>query len=375
MQDSHDETMLLLRLMGLEDEVRVEAGATHAMPDESTPVDSPGARLIIEEAMKDDDRPLHIAFYGPVTDMASALLLEPKIEDRGIRVIWIGGGNWPNGGREYNLSNDIHAANVVMKSNLEVWQVPRSTYRSMGVGYAELIEKVYPQGEIGKYLIEQLLEHNAGTRPEMEYRSLGDSPCIGIILDPECGQFSWRPAPTFDQQMHYIHSGQYRPIRVYENVNTRFIHEDLFAKLAQFIRRGSKLRSSMEPRTAGINYTWRWTGGTRNRAYAKSCRLLARQKGMEMEKQTIRQSAIVPRVIILTDFPPINVIPGSTFKEGEPREMYSDPDDVQSMIRLLLYTNDLEIEGLVASAGSLANVAEKRIFWTYWICMSRFSRT
>ena len=154
---------------------------------------------------------------------------------------WIGGGAWPSGGREYNLSNDIHAANVVMKSSLEVWQVPRNTYRTMGVTYAELIEKVYPQGAIGKYLVEQLLVHNAKTRPEMEYRSLGDSPCIGIIMDPECGHFAWRPAPTFDQQMHYIHTGQYRPIRVYENVNTRFIYEDFFAKLAQFIRRGSRL--------------------------------------------------------------------------------------------------------------------------------------
>lgn len=241
MQDSHDETMLLLRLMGLENDVRVEDGATHAMPDEFTPVDSPGARLIIEEAMKNDERPLHVAFYGPVTEMASALLLKPEIEKRNIRVIWIGGGAWPNGGREYNLSNDIHAANVIMKSNLEVWQVPRSTYRTMSVGYAELIEKVYPQGEIGKYLIEQLLEHNAKTRASMEYRSLGDSPCIGIILDPESGKFSWRPAPIFDEQMHYIHSGKYRPIRVYENVNTRFIHEDLFVKLAQFIRRGSRI--------------------------------------------------------------------------------------------------------------------------------------
>ncbi|MAU13869.1 MAG: nucleoside hydrolase [Anaerolineaceae bacterium] len=241
LQDSHDETMLLLSLMGLEEEVRVEDGATHAMPDESTPVDSPGARLIIDEAMKEDDRPLHIAFYGPVTDISSALLLEPEIENRGIRVVWIGGGEWPSGGREYNLSNDIHAANVLMKSNLEVWQVPRSTYRTMGVTYAELIEKVYPQGEIGKYLVEQLLEFNAKTNPHMEYRSLGDSPCIGIIMDPECGRWSWRPAPTFDMQMHYIHTGQYRPIRVYDNVNTRFIHEDFFAKLAQFIRRGSKL--------------------------------------------------------------------------------------------------------------------------------------
>lgn len=241
MQDSHDETMLILRLMGLEDQIRVEAGATHAIPDEATPVDSPGARLIIAEAMKDDNRPLHVAFYGPLTDMASALLLEPRIAKRNIRVLWIGGGAWPSGGREYNLSNDIDAANVIMKSDLEVWQIPRSTYRTMSVGYAELIEKMYTQGAIGKYLIDQLIEHNARTRPEMEYRSLGDSPCIGIIMDPECGKFAWQPAPTFDQQMHYLHTGQYRPIRVYENVNTRFIHEDLFAKLAQFIRRGSRL--------------------------------------------------------------------------------------------------------------------------------------
>ena len=86
LQESHDETVKLLRLMDLEGEVRVDDGATGAIPDESTPVDSPGARLIIDEAMKDDPRPLHIAFYGPLTDMASALLIEPKIQGRGVRV-------------------------------------------------------------------------------------------------------------------------------------------------------------------------------------------------------------------------------------------------------------------------------------------------
>ncbi|MFC1959660.1 DUF1593 domain-containing protein [Chloroflexota bacterium] len=81
---------------------------------------------------------------------------------------------------------------------------------------------------------------------------------------------------------------------------------------------------------------------------------------MEMDKQTNVQSAVAPRVIILTDFPPIDVIPGKTFKQGDPPEKYSDPDDVQSLIRLLLYANDLEIEALVASAGTLANIARKR---------------
>ncbi len=79
-----------------------------------------------------------------------------------------------------------------------------------------------------------------------------------------------------------------------------------------------------------------------------------------MDNLENKQAAPSPRVIAMTDFPPINVIPGSIFREGEPPEMYSDPDDVQSMIRLLLYANELEIEGLVASAGSLANIARKQ---------------
>jgi hypothetical protein len=62
--------------------------------------------------------------------------------------------------------------------------------------------------------------------------------------------------------------------------------------------------------------------------------------------------------VILSDFPPVDVIPGGA--GYGPAEKRSDPDDVQSMIRLLLYSNDLEIQGLVASAATLANVADKR---------------
>ncbi|SFM48462.1 Inosine-uridine preferring nucleoside hydrolase [Gracilibacillus orientalis] len=238
LQDSYDETMLLLSLMGMENKFRVENGAESAMPDEETPIDSSGARLIIEEAMKEDSRPLCIAFLGPLTDMASALLIEPRIAEKDIKVIWIGGRDWPSGGREYNLSNDIYAANVIFKSNLEVWQIPRNVYRMMPVGYAELIEKVYPHGKIGKYLIEQVISFNnqSVSRPS-EYRILGDSPAIGVILFADCGKWRWKPAPVFDQNMNYVHSGKYRPIKVYESIDSRFILEDFFAKLRQYCRK------------------------------------------------------------------------------------------------------------------------------------------
>jgi hypothetical protein len=66
------------------------------------------------------------------------------------------------------------------------------------------------------------------------------------------------------------------------------------------------------------------------------------------------------RVIISTDFPPTNVIPVKAFTKGvTPPAQCSDPDDVQSMVRFLLYANEFDVEGLVASAGTFANVANK----------------
>ncbi len=65
-----------------------------------------------------------------------------------------------------------------------------------------------------------------------------------------------------------------------------------------------------------------------------------------------------PRVVILSDFPPLDVIPVG-LGQG-PAEKRSDPDDVQSMVRFLLYSNEFDVEGLVASSATLANVAKKQ---------------
>ena len=78
--------------------------------------------------------------------MASALLIAPEIADKNMTVIWIGGRDYPSGGWEYNLKNDIAAANVVFKSKVNLWQVPRNVYRMMPVSLAELINRVYPCG-------------------------------------------------------------------------------------------------------------------------------------------------------------------------------------------------------------------------------------
>lgn len=141
--------------------------------------------------------------------------------------------------REYNLKNDVHAANVVFKSAVQLWQVPRNVYRMMPVTYAELWDKVYPYGEIGKYLAENVVNfNNAWKSRPAEFRILGDSPSIGIILFNDCGEWEWMPAPEFDDTMHYVYTGKNRPIKVYKNIDSRFILEDFYAKLKLFAADG-----------------------------------------------------------------------------------------------------------------------------------------
>lgn len=71
-------------------------------------------------------------------------------------------------------------------------------------------------------------------------------------------------------------------------------------------------------------------------------------------KDPARQQQL--RVVVTTDFPPIGVV-----KEGNvPNDQKSDPDDMQSMVRFLLYANEFDIEALIASSGTFANVARKQ---------------
>ena len=58
-QASYDEIIKVMDLMGLKDQYPVKLGAPRALEDEHTPIDSEGARFIIEEAMKEDKTVIH----------------------------------------------------------------------------------------------------------------------------------------------------------------------------------------------------------------------------------------------------------------------------------------------------------------------------
>jgi purine nucleosidase len=60
----------------------------------------------------------------------------------------------------------------------------------------------------------------------------------GAMMYPDGGRWNGRPAPEFEPAMHYRHTGRNRPIRVYDTIGARFVLEDFYARLAQFVRGG-----------------------------------------------------------------------------------------------------------------------------------------
>lgn len=235
MLESYAEIQKVLNLTGHSGAVPALKGAEKELENEKTPRISEGAELIIREALVEDNRPLFAIFLGPLTDLASAYLMEPEIAGR-LTAIWIGGGAWPDGGEEFNLSNDIHAANVVFSSGIPLWQVPRDVYLMMRVSLAELQARVEPCGEVGRYLFRQLVDFNMAMGdnlvwPAGESWCLGDSPAVGLLLDQHEYCFDMRPAPRVGQDMRYEHNPIDHLIRVYNRIDPRFILEDFYSKL------------------------------------------------------------------------------------------------------------------------------------------------
>lgn len=248
MEESYREILHVLDLAGLNGQVPVFRGSPCALSDETTSSPSPASQFIIQEALRDDPRPLFIAGQGALTNVASALLEKPEIADR-FTLVWIGGGTYPDGESEFNAENDIAAANVLFGSAVELWQVPKNLYSKMTVPFSVLHEKVAPCGEIGQYLFQRVIDTNykfvswikrpgytpaaaATSYPGGEMWILGDSPAIGLILFDERYSFVYRPAPRFTPDSRYLPAPDpQRLIRVYTEIDREFILSDFYAKL------------------------------------------------------------------------------------------------------------------------------------------------
>lgn len=207
---SYAEMVKLAKLTNTYGEYPIVLGADQKLVNIKEYEVSAGTRLIIEEALKEDSLPLYVLNIGALTDLAVALLEEPKITSK-MTAIWVGGGRYPKGSKECNLGNDLIAANYVFASELPLWQIPSNVYKTTLVSLAQLKLRVAPMGKLGNYLYEQLITFMKTNAKEKSWINpecwvMGDSGAIGVLLEEQKSYYQEIIAPIFDEEHHYIYN-------------------------------------------------------------------------------------------------------------------------------------------------------------------------
>ncbi len=244
MEKSYREVEKLLALAQIDD-VPYFRGCQFPLGTQTDTPDSEGVRFLIEEARREDDRPLYIAVMGAATNVAAALNRAPDIADK-LVVIWNGGGAYPHGSREFNLNQDADACRALLASKAAVWQIPQNVYSTLEVSLAELAARVRPCGPLGEYLFAQLLEENERSFPPVvpfrtgENWMLGDNTTVSVLMNNRMIRWHEQTAPCILPDLRYADDPQGKKIRVYDSVDVRMTMEDLFAKLSLAYGRSEK---------------------------------------------------------------------------------------------------------------------------------------
>ena len=185
MEKSYDEILKVLELCG--EKAEVYRGSKTYLPDERTPVDSPAARDLVEKAMRHTaEEPLYVVAIGAITNVASALLLKPKIAER-IVVVWLGGhAHHYHDTEEFNMMQDYGAARVVMGSAAPFVQLPCFGVVSGFVTTEPELEKLlFNKNPLADYLARNIVAHmhQRGKTGSCWSKAIWDVTAVGWLLN------------------------------------------------------------------------------------------------------------------------------------------------------------------------------------------------
>ncbi len=176
MEKSYNEIFKVLDLM--DEKVEVFKGSKEYLSNEQTPVISPAALDLAERVNNySPENPLYIVAIGAITNIASAILLNPLVIENSV-IIWLGGHSLHfKDTNEFNMRQDIAAARVVMNSGVPFVQLP-----AVGVVSSFTISK--PELKfwfIGKNKLATYLAENAIAEAESYARE--DQPWTRVVWD------------------------------------------------------------------------------------------------------------------------------------------------------------------------------------------------
>ena len=236
MERSYQEIQRLLALLGRD--TPSFRGADRYLPDEDTPVPSDAARDLAERAMDyTPDRPLYVVALGAITNVASALLINPDIADR-IVIVFLGGHSldWPQN-QEFNLGQDVAAGRIVYGCGAPLIMLPClgvvSTFTTTGPELDHWLRGKNPLCDfLVKITVDEVKTYAEG---KVWSRVLWDVTAVGWLLNDDHRFLHSRliptPVPEYD---HHWGSAPLNPLcRYVYHVNRDALLGDLFGKLAK----------------------------------------------------------------------------------------------------------------------------------------------
>jgi len=233
MEKSYEEIQKLLKMMGKSSQGFAFRGSDQYLQNVTKPVQSEAAFDLVKKAMASSpDNPLYVVTIGCITNIASAILIEPKII-KNIVVVWLGGNglNWPDQ-KEFNLEQDVLAAQIVLNSGVPLVIMPcRPVVTHLQTTIPELKYYLEGKNELSDYLYNIVVEYSGGR--EAWSKVIWDLTAVAWVINP-----SWIPtnlvhSPILTDQLTYSVDHGRHFIRMADDLNRDAIFKDLFEKLAK----------------------------------------------------------------------------------------------------------------------------------------------
>lgn len=236
MEKSYQEIHHLLDLMNCpEMKPFVFRGSEQYLENETTPVVSPAAEHLSRLAMEySPENPLYVVAIGAITNIASAVLLQPRIIDR-IVVVWLGGHalSWPDT-KEFNMYQDVAAARIIFGCGVPLVQFPcMGVVSSFTISEAELLYWLKGKNKLCDYLVQHTIDEVTYAVGKPWTRVIWDVTAVSWLT----GDFAKSriiPSPIPEYDHHYGSDPTRHPICYVYHVDRDALVQDLFEKLGSF---------------------------------------------------------------------------------------------------------------------------------------------
>ncbi len=237
MEKSYQEMLNLLSLSEKTGCCPVFRGSDRYLLNEQTPVLSDAASDLIRRAVAyTPEKPLYVVSIAAITNIASALLMNPGIAEK-IVVVWLGGNalHWPDN-MEFNCKQDVAAAGIVLNSGIPLVLLP-----CMGVVSAftttgpELEYWLRGKNALCDYLTDNTIEAaEEYAKGKVWSRAIWDVTAVGWLLNDNNRLMLDRlvptPVPEYD---HHYSQAPGRPLcRMVYHIHRDALFSDLVKHIA-----------------------------------------------------------------------------------------------------------------------------------------------